>query len=131
MCLEELGYLHHINLVIPSTSNLRDSQISTYAFAFHIFSIFQPRDLILWIESAQLCTQARYDLTDPQALARFLQDSDVRLVRAKCGPQSPCVTSTIKDTGVFFCPCLKQDAIVWTCGQLLLCAFLDSISENH
>eukprot|EP00435_Cladocopium_sp_Y103_P070840 s287_g36.t1 len=27
--------------------------------------------------------EARYDLTDPEALARFLQDSDVRLVRAK------------------------------------------------
>ena len=72
----------------------------------HIFNIFQhfstirPSNLILWIESASLCTQARYDLTDPQALARFLQDSDVRLVRAKCGPQAPCRTSTIKDTGV-------------------------------
>ena len=29
----------------------------------------------------------RYDLQDPLALARFLQDADIRLVRAKFGPQ--------------------------------------------
>ncbi len=29
----------------------------------------------------------RYDLKDPLALARFLQDADIRLVRAKFGPQ--------------------------------------------
>jgi len=29
----------------------------------------------------------RYDLSDPLALARFLQDADIRLVRAKFWPQ--------------------------------------------
>ena len=29
----------------------------------------------------------RYDLKDPLALARFLQDADIRLVRAKFWPQ--------------------------------------------
>lgn len=28
-----------------------------------------------------------YDLKDPLALARFLQEADIRLVRAKFGPQ--------------------------------------------
>ena len=38
--------------------------------------------------SQRICPKARYSLKDPRAFAQFLRDSDVRLVRAKFGPQS-------------------------------------------
>ena len=52
---------------------------------FFIFSPFE-KDFLVW--SQRICPKARYSLKDPRAFAQFLRDSDVRLVRAKFGPQS-------------------------------------------
>ena len=48
-----------------------------------------PLDKTFLFSLGSMCAKAhRYDLKEPRAFAQFLQDADIRLIRAKCGPQS-------------------------------------------